>query len=168
MGFPVAFEILRPLDRFAAGRHASYRVDTELVDHPRVARTFRGVRRMLMAEVGVGVLALSLAVFLLATGQNVPWVVWFRCSAVLAITLTLFYFLQRASEGYYWAYSRLRMFSWIFPIVTLIVGCIPNLYPLWIIVEQAVFALILIGIGDLLSSKHMRLAFPKPERRSRD
>jgi len=160
----MAFEIFRPLDRIAAGRHASYRVNEHMLDHPRTLRTFRAIRRMLAAEVVVSVTAVVLAVYFVSTGQHVQWVVWFRCAAVLGITLTLFYFATRAAEGYYWAYQRITLFSWIFPAVTLVVSVIPGLYPLWMIIEQAVFSLLLVCIGDLLRSPHMREAFPKPFR----
>lgn len=158
----MAFEILRPLDRFAAGRHAHYRVDAEPLDHPRIARTFRGIRRILAVELLVGVTAVIVAIVLLINGQYVAPAVWVRSAAVLGITTTLFYFSARAAEGYYWAYQRLTLFSWIFPVVTVVVSCIPGLYPLWMIVEQAIFSLLLIAIGDLLRAKHMRAAFPKP------
>lgn len=158
----MAFEILRPLDKLAAGRHANYRVNEHMLDHPRTLRTFRGIRLMLAAEVVVSLTAIVLAIVFVSTGQTVAWVVWFRCAGVLGITLTLFYFATRASEGYYWAFQRIKLFSWIFPVVTLVVSVIPGLYPLWMIVEQAVFSLLLVGIGDLLRSEHMIQAFPKP------
>ncbi|NEM89927.1 hypothetical protein [Galbitalea soli] len=156
------FEMLRPLDRFAAGRHADYRVSEHMLDHPSTLRSFRGIRWILAAEVLVGVAAIVIAVVLQAHGVTVQWAVWFRSIAVLGITLTLYYFATRAAEGYYWAYSRLRLFSRIFPIVTLVVATIPGLYPLWMTIEQVIFSLLMIGIGDLLLTDHMREAFPKP------
>jgi len=86
---------------------------------------------------------------------------------VLAMTVTLYYFAWRASAGYWWAYSRLRLFSQIFPIVTLVIAAIPGLYPLWMVIEQIVFSLLLIGVADILRSDHMRDAFPKPARVAR-
>lgn len=156
------FEILRPLDRFAAGRNAEYRVSDLMRDHPRTLRSFRGIRWILAAEVVVGIAAVVIAVVLTSDGIGVGWAVWFRSVAVLAITGTLYYFATRAAEGYYWAYSRLKLFSRIFPIVTLVVATIPGLYPLWMTIEQVVFSLLMIGIGDLLLTDHMREAFPKP------
>lgn len=156
------FEFLRPLDRFAAGRQVAYRVDPDLVHHPKTRRAFRGIRWILAAEVAVGIAAVVIAIVLAAHGEQVPWAVWFRSVGVLAITLTLYYFATRAAEGYYWGYSRLRLFSRIFPIVTLIIATIPGLYPFWMTVEQIVFSLLMIGIGDLLTTDHMRAAFPRP------
>jgi hypothetical protein len=80
------------------------------------------------------------------------------------MTMTLFYFAWRAQRGFYWAYSRLRLFSKIFPVVTLVIAAIPGLYPLWMVTEQIIFSLILIGVADVLDSDHMRESFPKPKR----
>jgi hypothetical protein len=90
-----------------------------------------------------------------------------RLVVVLAMTMTLFYFAWRAQRGFYWAYSRLRLFSKIFPIVALVTAAIPGLYPLWMITEQICFSLILLGIADYLSTDHMRAAYPKPARAPR-
>lgn len=156
------FEFLRPLDRFAAGRQVNYRADPELVKHPQTRRAFRGIRWILAAEVVVGVAAVVIAIVLASHGEQVTWAVWFRSVAVLGITITLYYFATRAAEGYYWGYSRLRLFSRIFPIVTLIVATIPGFYPFWMTIEQIIFSLLMIGIGDLLTTDHMRAAFPRP------
>ena len=97
-------------------------------------------------------------------GAALPFSVWMRTFVVLAMTLTLFYFGWRAQKGFYWAYSRLRLFSKIFPVITLVLAAIPGLYPFWMVTEQILFSLIMIGVGDYLSSDHMRDAFPKPPR----
>jgi hypothetical protein len=100
----------------------------------------------------LGIGAVAVAVVLTVRGDQVPWAVWMRSGVVLAMTLTLFYFAWRAQRGYYWAYSRLRLFSKIFPVVTLVIAAIPGLYPLWMVTEQIVFSLVLIGVSDYLSS----------------
>jgi hypothetical protein len=124
-------------------------------------RTFAGIRWILASEILVGLFSIVTAIVLTASGQSVDWAVWFRSVAVLAITITLFYFAWRAARGFYWAYSRLRLFSKIFPIVTLVIATIPGLYPLWMTVEQIIFSFLLIGVGDLLTTDHMREAFPR-------
>lgn len=160
--------ILRPfeplflrLDRMAGGRRlAGRRVD--LAQHPRTHRGFVGILWILGAEIVVGLIAVAVAVVLAVNGQPPMWAVWFRSIAVLAITATLLYFAWRASLGWYWAYSRLRLFSRIFPIVTLVIAAIPGLYPLWMTIEQIVFSLLLIGVGDILTGDVMRETFPRP------
>jgi hypothetical protein len=79
----------------------------------------------------------------------------------------LFYFAWRAQRGYYWAYSRLRLFSKIFPIVALVTAAIPGLFPSWMVAEQICFALILLGIAEYLSTDHMREAYAKPPKAPR-
>ena len=156
------FEFLRPLDKFAAGKQVTVRIDPDLVHHPRTRRSFRGIRWILAAEVVVGLAAVVIAIVLTVNGVQVAWAVWFRSVVVLGITVTLYYFATRGAEGYYWGYSRLRLFSRIFPIVTLVIATIPGLYPLWMTIEQIIFSLLMIGIGDILTTDHMRAAFPRP------
>jgi hypothetical protein len=150
-------QLFSRLDRIAAGRQAGHVIAERMRDHPSTARAFRWIRWILVAETAVGTTAVVIALSLAGDGISVAPAVWFRCFVVLAMTLTLYYFAWRASLGYWWAYSRLRLFSQIFPIVTLVVAAIPGLYPLWMVVEQ-------IGVADILRGDHMREAFPKPAR----
>ncbi len=154
--------LLSTLDRIAGGRHAGYTVPAEGREHPRTRRAFVVIAWLLVVELAVGLAAVGVAVALQLGGQSVPWAVWMRSVVVLGMTVTLFYFAWRAQKGYYWAYSRLRLFSKIFPVVTLVIAAVPGLYPLWMVTEQIVFSLILIGVADYLDSDHMRAAFPKP------
>lgn len=157
--------LFRRLDGFAGGRIADHRMREELRDDPRVRRSFIGIFVILGGELLIGLIAVVIAIVLAASGDTVAWAVWFRSFAVLAITATLLYFALRAVRGWYWAYSRLRLFSRVFPIVTLTIATIPGLYPLWMTVEQIIFSLLMVGVGDILTSDHMRDAFPKPPRR---
>ncbi|MBD8608887.1 hypothetical protein IFT77_00100 [Frigoribacterium sp. CFBP 13729] len=150
------------LDRIAGGRQAEHVIHEDMREHPRTVRAFVGIRWLLLGETVVGLTAIFIAAVLWSRGEHVPWAVWFRSTVVLFITASLYVFAWRAQLGYWWAYSRLRLFSRIFPIVTLIVATIPGLYPGWMVVEQIVFSLLMIGIGDLLTTDHMRAAFPRP------
>ncbi|WP_348788095.1 hypothetical protein [Leifsonia sp. NPDC080035] len=154
--------LLRRLDRIAGGRHAGYTVPEEGTTHPRTRRAFVVIGWLLVAELLIGVAAVAVATVLTLDGTRVPFAVWMRSVVVLGMTVTLFYFAWRAQKGYYWAYSRLRLFSKIFPVVTLVIAAIPGLYPLWMVSEQILFSLILIGVADYLDSDHMRAAFPRP------
>jgi hypothetical protein len=154
--------LLLRLDRLAGGRKAGYTIPDELRDHPRTRRTFVVIAWLLVAELVLGLSAVVVALWLAASGQEIPWAVWMRTVVVLGMTATLFYFVWRARKGYYWAYSRLRLFSKIFPVVTLVLAAIPNLYPFWMVTEQIVFSLVLIGVADYLDSDHMRATFPRP------
>jgi len=152
--------LLRRLDRIAGGRAADHRVPVS--SDPRVRRAFRVVTWLLVLCLLLGVATIVTAVVLLASGTEVTFAVWMRCLVGLGITATLFYFLWRATAGWYWAYRRLQLFSRIFPIVALVLAAIPGLYPLWVITEQIVFAIVLIGVSDYLHADYMRDAFPKP------
>jgi hypothetical protein len=153
------------VDRLAGGRQHDVVIREDMRSHPQTVRAFQGIRRLLVGETLVGLTAIVIALVLTSHGVAVPWAVWFRSTVVLLITLSLYVFAWRAQLGYYWAYSRLRLFSRIFPVVTLVIACIPGLYPFWMVIEQIVFSLLMIGIGDLLTTDHMREVFPSRARR---
>lgn len=159
---PNVERLLLRLDRLAGGRHADYTISEEMRTDPKTRSAFVAITWLLALELVLGVVALGLAFVVNARDHEVPVIVWMRLVVVLGMTVTLFYFAWRAQRGYYWAYSRLRLFSKIFPIVALVTASIPGLYPLWMITEQIVFSLILIGVADYLSTDHMREAYPKP------
>ncbi|WP_255447541.1 hypothetical protein [Schumannella sp. 10F1B-5-1] len=154
--------VWRRLDRVGGGRLAPLRIRAEFEGDAKLRRGFAGIFWILTAEVVIGAAALVVAIVLAAVGVMEPPAVWFRSIAVLAITATLLYFAWRAWLGWYWAYSRLRLFSRIFPIVTLVIAAVPGLYPLWMVFEQILFSVLLVGVGDILTSDRFREAFPKP------
>ncbi|RZT66235.1 hypothetical protein EV139_1666 [Leucobacter luti] len=147
------------LDRLAGGRQAGVRISDSARRHPKTRRAFAWIWWLLGAEVVLGVGAVVAAVVIASSGGSVPFAVWMRTVVVLGMTLTLGYFAWRAALGWRWAYQRLRLFAQIFPVVTLVMAAIPGLYPVWMVTEQIVFSLIMIGIADFLTSDHMRWAF---------
>lgn len=153
------------IDKFAGGRHGHYVIREDMREHPRTRRAFAWVQWILAAEVLVGFSAIAIALVFEMRGTPVGFAVWFRGIVVLLMTLTLFFFAWRARGGYYWGYQRLRLFSQIFPFITLAVATIPGLYPYWMVIEQIIFAALMIGIADVLTSDHMRDAYPSPKRR---
>ena len=151
------------IDRFAGGRQRAYVIREDMRQHPRTVLAFQRLRWLLVALTVVSTGAVVTAVALTDAGHVVSVAVWVRCAAVLGITLTLYVFAWRAQLGWWWAYSRLRLFSRIFPVVTLVVASIPGLYPAWMVLEQILFSFLLVGISAVLGSRHMREAFPKPD-----
>ena len=159
--------VLLEIDRIAGGRHADHTISDQMRRDPRTRRVFVAITWLLVVELVLGTGALAVPVMLHLRGDAVPWIVWMRLAIVLAMTTTLFFFAWRAQAGYYWAYSRLRLFSKIFPVVALVTAAIPGLYPLWMVTEQIFFSLILLGIAEYLSTDHMREAYAKPARAPR-
>ncbi|WP_231444181.1 hypothetical protein [Brevibacterium zhoupengii] len=151
------------IDRVAGGSKAGLIVPAEGLAHPKTKRAFAWITGLLAFELVLGVGAVVVAVIIAGNGEPVPFAVWMRTVVVLAMTATLFYFFWRSTKGYYWGYQRLRLFAQIFPVITLVMAAIPGLYPIWMITEQIVFSLIMIGVGDFLTSDHMREVFRKPE-----
>lgn len=159
--------VLLEIDHVAGGRHADHTISEEMRTDPRTRKVFVVITWLLVAELLIGAGALAVPVMLHLRGDDVALIVWMRLIVVLAMTTTLFYFAWRAQHGYYWAYSRLRLFSKIFPVVALVTAAIPGLYPLWMVTEQIIFSLLLLGICDYLSTDHMREAYAKPPRAPR-
>ena len=151
-------DLFRRLDRIAGGRQAGIRIPAEALAHPRTRRAFRWIGWLLALGIGAVVVALAIA----GGGGSVPFAVWMRTVVVLGMTATLFYFFWRATLGWRWGYQRLRLFAQIFPVITLVMAAIPGLYPGWMITEQILFSLVMIGIADFLTSDHMRDAFRRP------
>jgi hypothetical protein len=150
------------LDRIAGGRQAGVVISEADRRHPKTVRAFTWILWLLVVELIIGVGAVVVALVLAVDGESVSFAVWIRTLVVLAMTATLFYFAWRAQRGWRWAYQRLRLFAQIFPVITLVMAAIPGLYPLWMVSEQIVFSLIMIGIADFLTSDHMRSTFAAP------
>lgn len=155
-------KLLRRLDRITGGARAGIRVPADRVAASRTRRAFAWITWLLVLELVIGVAAVGIAVVLAADGEAVRFAVWMRTVVVLGMTATLFYFSWRAALGWVWAYQRLRLFSKIFPVITLVMAAIPHLYPLWMVTEQIVFSLVMIGVSDFLNTDEMRAAFRVP------
>lgn len=153
---------LQRLDRIAGGKAAGVRVSEEARTHPKTARAFTWIMWLLVVELILGLGAVVVALVLATGGEPVSFAVWMRTVVVLGMTATLFYFAWRAKLGWRWGYQRLRLFAQIFPVITLVMAAIPGLYPAWMVTEQIIFSLIMIGIADFLTSDHMRDAYKKP------
>lgn len=154
--------LARVLDRIGGGRKAALRVPTEHVDHPESRRILSDVATGITAAFSLDVAAVLLAVVRTEMGAQLSWIVWTRLVMISLLTASLYYFVWRAQRGWWWAYSRMRVFSIIFPVVAVGTCLIPGLYPTWMIVEQVVLAGILVVVARLLNSRHLRAAYVKP------
>lgn len=155
-------DVASRLDRVGGGRHAAHRVPPHIRDDARVRRTFRRVALLLVLVFLIGSGAVGEAILQTVEGAPVSGVVWWRLLVIFAIAATLFYFLWRASLGYWWAYSRLRLFSVVFPVIAVTTCLIPGLYPAWMIAEQLAFSATLLLVARLLWSGHLRSGFARP------
>ncbi|WP_232531649.1 hypothetical protein [Microbacterium halophytorum] len=157
--------LFRRVDRLAGGRDRDFRVPGAAAPGAAKALAIVGVILVVCLLLGGGTV---IAVFwLFAAGHDVSLPVWVRGLVILGITASLFYFLWRAWIGWYWAFRRLQLFTRVFPIIALALTAIPGFFPTWMIVEQLVFAALLVAATVILSSAPIRAAFPKPDRPSR-
>lgn len=129
-----------------------------------MVRGFRIVAVLLAGLFLIGGGAVLEAANLTYSGRPVSGIVWWRLLVILAIASTLFYFWWRARLGYWWAYSRLRLFSIVFPVVAVGTSLIPGLYPRWMVVEQLLFSSLLIAVFALLSRPAFRAVYRRPGR----
>jgi hypothetical protein len=150
------------VDRLAAGRTAAHRVDDAVRTDPRTRIAFTRVTWLLLAEFVIGAGAVAEAITLSRTGDEVSPVVWWRLVVIFGIATTLFYFVWRARLGYWWAYSRLRLFSLVFPVVAVATCLIPGLYPRWMVAEQLLFSAVLLLVRRVLSTPQLRAAYVRP------
>jgi len=150
------------VDRLAAGRCATLRIGESDRTDPRTRLAFSRVTSLLLAEFLIGTGALAVAIRLSRSGEAVSPLVWWRLVVIFGIATTLFYFVWRARLGLWWAYSRLRLFSLVFPVVAVTTCLIPGLYPAWMVGEQLLFSAILLLVRWVLSTPHLRAAYSRP------
>ena len=156
--------LLALVDRVAAGRWAAHRIDPALRADPRTRVAFTRVTWLLLAEFVIGGGAVVEAVLSARDGRGVSLIVWWRLVVIFGIATTLFYFVWRARLGFWWAYSRLRLFSLVFPVVAVSTCLVPGLYPAWMIAEQLLFSAVLLEVRRVLSTPHLRTAYARPAR----
>lgn len=154
--------LFRRVDRLAGGRDRDHRVPGAAA--PGAARALTIVAIILVACTLLGAGTVVAVFWLFATGHDVSLPVWVRGLVILGITASLFYFLWRAWVGWYWAFRRLQLFTRVFPVVAIALSAIPGFFPTWMIIEQLVFAALLVASAVILSSAPIRAAFPKPDR----
>ena len=150
------------LDRIGGGRHAAYRVGEAVRTDPQTRRSFTLVARLLVVVFALGFAAVVEALLQTRAGASVSGVVWWRLLVIFAIASTLFYFLWRARLGFWWAYSRLWLFSIVFPCIAVSTCLIPGLYPGWMIAEQLAFSAVLVVVWRVLSAPHLRAGYAHP------
>lgn len=154
--------VLRRVDRVAAGRQADLRIEDADRTDPRTVTAFTRVTWLLLAEFVIGAGAVVEAVLLSRRGEDVSPVVWWRLVVIFGIATTLFYFVWRARLGLWWAYSRLRLFSLVFPAIAIGTCLVPGLYPAWMVDEQLLFSAVLLLVRWVLSRPHLRAAYARP------
>lgn len=154
----------RLVDRIAGGRHAAHRIPEAARTDPLVRRSFRQVGLLLALLLLIGGGAVAEAVTQVRGGGHVSGLVWWRLVVIFGIATTLFYFLWRARLGWWWAYSRLSLFSIVFPVIAVATCLVPGLYPTWMVVEQLAFSTVLLVVRWVLTRPHLRQAYARPGR----
>ncbi len=159
--------LIERVDRVAGGRRAAYEISEADRRDPAIRRAWRTVTVLLVVCLVLATAAVGEALVLHLRGNDASRIVWMRLVVILGMTVSLFYFRWRAGLGRWWAYSRLRLFSMIFPVVAVVSSAVPGLYPTWMIVEQVTFSIVLLAITVVLGRAPMRRAYAKPPKPQR-
>src|SRR5699024_3382357 len=151
------------IDRLAGGGKAGILVPSAGLELPKTKRAFAWITWLLVFELVLGLGAVVYAIVIARAGEPVPFAVWMRTVVVLGMTATLLYFFWRATKVFYWRSQRVRLFAQGFPVITLVMGAIAGLYPVWLITEQIAFSLVMIAVGCFLTGADMLGVYLKPE-----
>ncbi|WP_027861770.1 hypothetical protein [Marmoricola sp. URHB0036] len=85
--------------------------------------------------------------------------VWVRGSIVALTSILMFAFATRAAQGSKGGLVRLRIVSAIMLVAIVVIVSLPDPFPLWLKLEQAVCGVLLLGVCVLANGRAVREAF---------
>ncbi|HEX8929859.1 MAG TPA: hypothetical protein VGA45_13150 [Actinomycetota bacterium] len=130
--------------------------------HPRTARTFRAIRQLLLAYLGVSVAALVAIVLMRNDAAEVNSAVWTRGVIVVAGAALMLVFATMAAQGSRSAYRRLRAISIVTVVAIAAIIASPGTFPAWLKAEQGLSGLIMAGVAVLANAPRLRALFAAP------
>jgi hypothetical protein len=146
-------------DSIPTGTDDGRRADVLDLTHPRTARAFRTIRRLVLAYLGVSVVALAAIVLMRHHAAEVNSAVWTRGVIVVATAALLLLFATRAAQGSRGAYRRLRIISIVTVLAIAAIIASPGTFPVWLKVEQGVCGLIMAGVAVVANGPRLRALF---------
>jgi hypothetical protein len=118
-----------------------------------VVRTVRGIRLLLMLYL---VATAATLVFVYAERDDdrlVDSEVWTHAVIVFAFAVLLLGVVRRVGTGNARALLRLRIISVVIPVVSVVLVALPDLFPTWMRIEQAGYAVLLTVVAWLARSR---------------
>lgn len=85
--------------------------------------------------------------------------VWTHAIIVFGFALLLVGVARRAARGAPRAHLRLRIISVVIPLVSVVLVVVPGLFPTWMKIEQAVYAVLLLAVAVLANCAGVRSAY---------
>ncbi len=135
-------------------------MDTNVLEqHTDGRRPLRAVQFLTGAYLAVSVLTLGAIVLLRHHADMVNSAVWIRGTIVVVSAAFTTLFASRAARGSRGAYRRLRIISVAMIVAIAVIISLPGTFPVWLKLEQAVCAALLVAIAVVLSSRHVRNHF---------
>ncbi len=128
---------------------------------PATATAFRRLIMLVVAYVGLSVLAVGVVALLRNHPAQVNATVWTRAvivAGVSLITLSMTLIAARGNRGAWW---RLRIVSAAQIVAIVVIIAVPGAVPLWVKLEQGACGLILLGVAAIANGSVMRAAFSR-------
>jgi len=135
------------------------------IDDSRVRATFDTVRTCITLFGAIGAIVLGTVAVMAFTGHETTGFMWGRGAILFLITFLLHRYANRAAQGDYKSFDRLRTLTVLMPIAIIVVDLIPGLCPAWYAVIQGLSALALIGVAVLTRNSALTAALPAPAKK---
>ncbi|MGH7918878.1 MAG: hypothetical protein ACREQM_02905 [Candidatus Dormibacteraceae bacterium] len=119
------------------------------------------MRALTAGYFGLGVVGLAIAFLFRDHAQLVNSAVWIRNGAMIASAGLLYLFVERAARGQRRAFLRVRIVSILVPLIIVALVVLPDPFPVWMKVQQALCALDVGGIAILANRPSVRLRFAR-------
>jgi hypothetical protein len=111
---------------------------------------FQPIKVLVACYVGLALLGLAATILLRDDPQRVNVAVWVRCVVVVVTSCLMYLLAEVASRGSRPAFIRLRIASIAVPLAIAVLIALPDPFPLWVKVQQALCAIVVGGVAVLV------------------
>jgi hypothetical protein len=112
---------------------------------------FQPIKVLVACYVGLGLLGLGATILLRDDPQRVNTAVWVRGTIVLATSALMYLLAEKASRGSRAAFIRLRIASSVVPLAIVVLVALPDPFPVWMKMQQALCAIVVAGAAVLVN-----------------
>jgi hypothetical protein len=111
---------------------------------------FQPIKVLVASYVALGLVGLGATVLLRDDPQLVNTAVWVRGTIVVATSALMYLLAELASRGSRVAFIRLRIASIAVPLAIVVLVALPDPFPVWMKVQQALCAIVVAGVAVLV------------------
>ena len=111
---------------------------------------FQPIKVLVGCYVGLGLLGLGATILLRDDPYLVNAAVWVRCIIVMVTSSLMYLLAEAASRGSRAAFIRLRIASIAVPLAIVVLIALPDPFPFWVKVQQALCAVVVAGVAVLV------------------